>query len=237
MRKILLVVIIVLLLALGYVTLTNGLQFGDFQILSMREIEDESKNLKAKIEEANMLIDVDFPNRINDLHSASNKLENTKSEYLKYTNLSSDEEILAARTEKSYAIEFLWAKLGTHARQEGINLKFEITGSNTGANNVNDLKFTVDGSYIAITNFIYSIENNSELDFRIQNFKLLPYQQEILQGTFNVPNISIQGNTSTQNLGTTGQSNEQSQQNADANANSNANANANANANTNTTAQ
>lgn len=208
MRKILLLIIIVLLLTFGYISLVNGLAIGPLQILSMKQIEEESQKLKAKIEEANMQIDVEYPNKVSQLKTASDNMKQAEEEYLKYTNLSSDEEILEARTEKSYAIEFLWAKLGSHARKEGINLKLEIVSSITGANNVNDLKFTVEGSYIAITNFIYAIENDTDLDFRIQNFKLLPYKEEILQGTFTVVNIGIQGNTLNEEATT--QNNEQS---------------------------
>lgn len=222
MRKILLMIIIVLLLALGYVSLVNGIQINDFQILSIKQIKEESEDLKTKIEEVNTSIDVDYPKKISELKTASNYMETTKSEYLKYTNLSSDTEIINARTEKSYTIEFLWAKLGTHARKEGINLKFEIVSSSTGANNVNDLRFTVDGSYIAITNFVYAIENDAELDFRIQNFKLLPYENEILQGTFTVKNIAISGNTSTQAVTTTSENTQQNTiQNNEINSNTN----------------
>ena len=42
--------------------------------------------------------------------------------------------------------------------------------------------------------------SNNKLNFRIQNFKLLPYKDEILQATFTVRNISIQGNTSSQSV-------------------------------------
>lgn len=209
MRKILLMIIIILLVVLSYVCLAKGMQISTFPILGLQQIEEISQNLKIRIEEVNTLIDVEYPRKISELKTASNKMQSAKSEYLKLTNLSSEEQILNARTEKSYAIEFLWARIGTHARREGINLKLEITSSSTGANNVNDLKFTVDGSYIAITNFIYAIENDSELDFRIQNFKLLPYQNEILQGTFTVRNVAIKGNTSTQNVTNSTKENEQ----------------------------
>lgn len=202
MRKILMIIIIVLLLGLGYVAVMNGVQIGNFQVLSVKGLEEESQNLKMKIEELNNLIDIEYPNRRRELEQAGKGLKDAKDEYLQYTNLSTDEEILAAMQQKSYAIEFLWTKIGTHARKEGINLKFEIASSGTGANNVNDLKFTVDGSYIAVTNFIYAIENDTELNFRIENFKLLPYQNEILQGTFTVRNIAIEGNTSTQSVTT-----------------------------------
>lgn len=200
MRKILLIIIIVLLVTLGYITLVNGLNLGFIKISSVKQIQEGSQELKAKIEEANMAIDVQYPNKVKDLKDASKSMKESRDEYLRYTNLSSDEDILAARTEKSYAIEFLWAKIGTHARKEGINLKLEIAQSSTGANDVNDLKFTAEGSYIAITNFIYAIENDSELDFRIKDFKLLPHKSEILQGTFTVPNVGIQGNTSTEKI-------------------------------------
>lgn len=208
MRKILMIVIIVLLLVLGYVVLMDGIQINTFQILSIKQIEEESQNLKAKIEEINTLIDVEYPKRITNLKTASNNLETARAEYLKYTNLSTDAQILEAMQKKSYAIEFLWAKIGSHARNEGINLKLEIVSSSSGASNVNDLKFTADGSYIAITNFIYALENDTDLNFRIENFKLLPYQDEILQSTFTVKNIAIEGNTSTQNITTNSVANE-----------------------------
>ena len=207
MRKILLIIIIVLLLILGYGVAGNGIQIADLQIHSFKQVEEESQNLKSKIEESNKLIDTDYPKRVSDLQTAKNNLKEAQDEYLKYTNLSSDEDILEAKTEKTYAIEFLWTKLGLHAREEGVNITFELISSSTGANNVNDIKFTVNGSYIAITNFIYSIENDSELDFRIKDFKLLPYKNEILQGTFRVENIAVEGNTSTQTTNNTDNTN------------------------------
>ncbi len=195
MRKILLIIMIVLLITVGYVSLTKGLNIGFIQNLSMKQIKEQSENLNKKIEEANRQIDVTYPSKRSELEKASKNMKSAKEEYYKYTNSSTEQEILDARTQKSYAIEFLWAKLGTHARKEGINLKLEIVSSQTGANSVNDLQFTVEGSYIAITNFIYAIENDSDLDFRIQNFKLLPNKDEILQGTFTVANVGIRGNT------------------------------------------
>lgn len=195
MRKILMILIIVLLGLLCYFALTSGVSIGNFKILSIEQIDTQSKNLNAKIEEINTLIDIQYPAKISQLKAANNNMQTAKSEYLRCTNLSTDEQILDAMQKKSYTIEFLWASLGSHARNEGINLTFEIVSSATGANDVNDIKFTANGSYIAITNFIYAIENDPQLNFRIENFKLLPYENEILQGTFTVRNIAIEGNT------------------------------------------
>lgn len=198
MRKVLIIVIILLLVALGYTMSFKGLEIGKFEIWSVKELSESSKNMDSKIEEINSLIDVQYPKKISDLKSASNSLRSAREEYLNYTNLSSDEQILRAMQEESYSIEFLWTKIGNHATSEGVNLKFEIASSSTGGNNVNDINFTVEGTYIGITNFIYAIENDQELNFRIQNFKLLPNDGNILKGTFVVRNIAIQGNTSAQ---------------------------------------
>lgn len=200
MRKILIIIIAALLLVLSYFTLTDGIEIFGLKVSSIKQIEQDNTNLKTKIEEINTLIDVEYPKKIGELKTASNKLETEKEEYLKYTNMSSDEDILAAMQKKSYTIEFLWTKIGTHAREEGVNLKFEITNSSTGANNVNDIKFVVEGSYVGITNFIYSLENDTDLSFTIENFKLVPYKNEILQANFTVRNIAIEGNTSQQDI-------------------------------------
>lgn len=213
MRKILLLIVIILIFVLGCMALVNGIEIGNFQVLSIKEIKEGNQNLKAKIQEINTLIDVEYPKKMNELKIANNQRKTAKDEYLEYTNISSDEDILNARTEKNYTIEFLWTKLGTHAREKGINLTFEIVTNATGADSVNDISFTVNGSYIAITEFIYAIENDTDLNFRIYNFKLLPYENEILQGTFMVRNVAIVGNTSTQTVPTTNETKQPNQNN------------------------
>ena len=200
MRKILIIVIIILFIVLAYNVVANGFQIGDMEILSVGKIEEKNSSLDGKIEEINTSINTTYPQKMKELKTASGKMEDAKLEYLQYTNMSTDEEILAAMQEKKYKIEFLWTELGTHARNEGVVLKFEIVSSSTGANNTNDIRFTVNGSYIAITNFVYALENDSNLNFKIENFKLLPYQDEILEGTFTVRNITVTGNTSSKTI-------------------------------------
>lgn len=200
MRKILFIIIIVLLVCMGYMFLINGFQIGNFQILSISQLEEQNKSLKQKIEDVNILIDEKYPKTMSELKQSNSNMKSSKEEYLKYTNLSSDDEIIKAMQQESYAIEFLWAKIGNHATSQGVNLKLEIASNSTGSSNLNDLRFTIQGSYIGITNFIFAIEDDTELNFRIKNFKLLPYQDSILQGTFTVTDIAIQGNTSTQSI-------------------------------------
>ena len=144
---------------------------------------------------------------MSNLKEASSQMIQAKDEYLKLTNISTDEQILKATRSESYSIEFLWATIGNHATAEGVNLKFEILSNDTGTQGVYNLGFTVDGNYVAIINFISAIENDSKLNFRVQNFKLVPYQQPVLRATFTVKNIGIEGNNSSQAVTTTSETN------------------------------
>ena len=237
MRKLLMGIIAVLFVILGVVMATKGLQIGKLKIMSIAQVDDQNNNLKAKIEEVNTLIDTEYPKKIGELKVASNNMETAKQEYLKYTNLSTSSEILEAMQEKSYKIEFLWTKLGTHARQQGVVLKFEIVSSSAGANKVNDIKFTVDGTYTAITNFVYAIENDTDLNFRVENFKLVPYTSDIiLEATFSVRNVVVEGNTSSRNTtNTTNNNSTNTNTTNDKNTNTNTNTTNDKNTNTNTT--
>lgn len=200
MRKILMIVIMILLLVIGFVTMRVGIEMGSFRVLSISQINEQNKQLEAKIEEVNNLNEAEFPKKLTDLKNASKNLEEAKKEYLKYTSLSSNDEILAAMQQKKYRIESLWVKLGTHARKEGVTLEFKIVSSSIGAKSANDINFTVNGSYVAIINFVYAIENDIDLNFKIENFKLVPSSTGengdlILKATFNVRNVSIEEDT------------------------------------------
>lgn len=205
MRKILLIIIIVLLLVFGYVTVTKGIDIASLHISSVMQIDETSKELDEKTEELNSLIDISYPSKIEELKNASNRMQEAKQKYLDETNLSSDEEIQSALQIENYDIERLWTKVGNHANKEGVNLKLVLSSSSSGSSETKDLSFTVEGSYIAITNFVYDLEDDDELNFRIYNFKILPYQGDILQATFLVKDIRITKNSLNDSLSSSSQ--------------------------------
>lgn len=202
MRKILLTIVIILLLVFCYNAIVKSVTIGDFHISSIKEIDENNKKLDEKTEEVNSLIDVTYPKENNELNNASKAMQEIKERYLKETSASSEQEIESALQVENYDIERLYVKLGMHAKEEGVQIKFTL--SSPQIENIRDLNFTVEGTYIAITNFLYSIEDDDELKFRIYNFKLLPYKEDILQASFTVRNVrvtqeSIKANSSVQN--------------------------------------
>lgn len=202
MKKILLITLIILLVILTYYSLDKGITIGKLNILSIAQIKEKNDSLDNQIEQTNKIIDTDYPNGMNKLKTASNKLQTAKKEYLDLTNLSTNDQILKATLEESYAIELLWTKIGNHARNKGVNIEMSVKSSDTGTKGLYDLQFTVNGTYLSIINFVEVLENDSVLNFRIKNFKLVPSQDSILKATFTVKNIAIEGNTSNQSTST-----------------------------------
>lgn len=191
MRKILLSIIIVLLLVITYFSLFKGIEIGKFKISSIKQIDENSKLLEEKTTEANNYIDIEYPKKREELKQQNDKMQDTKKKYLDETNTSSDTEIQSALERESFDIEKLWTKLGNYAKAEEVNLKLELKSSSSGSTDTKDLSFTVNGSYVGITNFIYDIEDDDQLKFRIYNYKMLPYQNGILQATFIVRDVRI----------------------------------------------
>lgn len=120
-----------------------------------------------------------------------------KQKYLEVASLSTDEQIKAANQEPVYSMEFLWDKVGSYATREGLKLKWVVTP--TGTTNKSTLSFTLTGAYISIINYVYAIENDSELAFRIENFKIVPAggEGEFLTATFTVSNIGVKQESTT----------------------------------------
>ncbi|MCI8361849.1 MAG: hypothetical protein HFJ41_01630 [Clostridia bacterium] len=200
MRKILLSIIIVLLLVITYFSLFKGIEIGNLKISSIKQIDENSKLLDEKITEANNKIDIDYPKKREDLKQANDKMREAEERYVAETNASSDKELEAALEIESFDIEKLWTKLGNYARAEEVNLKLVLNRSSSGSTDTKDLSFTVNGSYVGITNFIYDIEDDDQLKFRIYNYKMLPYQNGILQATFIVKDVRITSSSLNESL-------------------------------------
>ena len=190
MKNILMSVFTLLLLILIVIIMVSGINIWGLEIPSITQIIDKNTNLTARVEELNTLNNVTYKKSLSTLNDATKQLTTSKSTYLDIASISSDEEIKEANQEKSYAREYLWSQIGNHATAEGVNLKLTVTP--TGVSNKNRLDFTVVGSYIGIINFIYSIEDDEDLNFRIENFKLTTGDSEDkLNCTFTVNDIGI----------------------------------------------
>ena len=182
MRKILIGVITILLIVMAVLMIIKGLQIGNLQILSAKQIVEENDKLTKEISQTELLMNTTYPTKTEELDKNVSALLTAKEEYQDLTEISTKSEISKATTEETYTVEFLWTRLGRHATAEGVNLNY--TPSN------NSINFTVTGDYIPIVNFVSAIENDSKLGFRIENFKMIP-NGKTLQATFVTRNVKV----------------------------------------------
>ena len=192
MKDILITVISILLTVVIIICMVKGLTVGSFRILSISNIKQESLNLDNEVDELNNLKNATYKKKIDDLQTATKSLTTAKQKYLDLASVSTDKEIQDANLEQTYAMEFLWNKIGSYATREGVTLKWDV--SSTGVNNKYTLNFTTTGSYIGVINYIYALENDSELAFRIENFKMTASGENVT-ATFTVNNVAIKAET------------------------------------------
>ena len=172
MKKILLVVLNILLVIILIVIMKSGLKIGPFQILSFQGIQNLNSELDQKIKEAKNY-ESNYSQVVNTLNSDIAKLASAKKDYLDLVTISSESEIQQATQTKNYTIEYLWGKVGNYATEEGVKIKMDIASSSMGnSSGYRNLNFTVNGNYLAMTNFIYKLENDSDLEFTIDTFNM-----------------------------------------------------------------
>ena len=193
MKNLLFTIITILLIVLTVIVIAKGITIGKLELFSLSQIKEKSANLKALSQTANDLNMIQYNQNLSNLQKAQKKLASAKSGYLDIASISSDDEIKEANQTQTYAMEYLWSRIGNHATEKGVNLKLDIAP--TGVENKHTMEFTVEGSYQAIIEFIYSLEN--EEGFRIYNFKITSgvggtsATGEKLTATFTVMDVGI----------------------------------------------
>lgn len=237
MRKVLISILLILLIVLAYFAIFQGISIGTFKVLSTGEIIELNDNLTVKITDVNKKIKTDLKQKRDELKENINTLLDNKESYYNLANVSTESEITEASTEEVYNIEYLWVRVGRHARAEGVNMRMDVLAGNGGEASVKNLNFTAVGKYMAIMDFVSSLEDDSELGFRIEDFYMVPATDGTnLQATFSVTGIRVKTESTTASVNTTSSST--AEQNAkDTNTNDSNAENAENNNNTNEAAQ
>lgn len=173
MKKLLLTILIILLCVLAYFIMFNNFDVGILKIESIADIKNKSNELDKKVNEATKLTHQTYPKEKSSLDTSINKLKSTKQQYESKIASMPDSEILKYMQVDTYEKEFLWTTIGSYATKQNLDLELNIVDIKN--NDYYNLEFTVVGRYSDISDFIFSIENDDELAFKIENFKMKPY--------------------------------------------------------------
>ena len=193
MKKLLILILIALVLALTIFTIMNGLQIGSFHILGIRQIQDKNAELEDTVTEATKLASSSFPSTVNELNASMEDLKKQKTAYEDMVAVNESGDVETASQLSNYNLDFLWTQIGTHATSEGVNIDMALT-QGTGGQNVYNINFTAVGSYVGISEFIRDIEDDSDLAFKIEEFSMTAGESTSqLRATFVCKNIPIEG--------------------------------------------
>ena len=225
-NKVVLIVLTVAIVLLLFFTIF-GFKIGKIEVLSISKIVNKNKEINSQIDSASQLTSVTYPQTVSTLETTINNLKTQKEKYEEIADLGDGNEGLL-ETEK-YDITYLWTTLGKLAPK--YNIKMSIDVKKTSGTELYDLSFNIQGEYVKISSFIKKIEDDSNLKFRIDNFKLSGSGEE-LTATFTVKNIRIDEKTLIKNSNTTvTENNQENGNNSQSNGNNNNN-NSNNNSNT-----
>lgn len=197
MRKILFSIILVLMIIFTGYTVVKGVQIKNINIWGIEQIQLEDETINSSNTELSDLVSSKYTSSLKNLDSSAEKMQKTKSEYESKALLLSDED-RHMQTEQ-YEIEFLWTRIGNFAKDNDVDIKIEVTASQISGRY--DLNFTIVGNYPDVTQFIYDIENDSKLGFKIEKFNMIADEKGV-KATFSCTeikiNIDITNKTTTQ---------------------------------------
>lgn len=186
MRRILISLLLLLVIIMTALCIKNGISIGPLQVYGVSQIKELNDGLNQKINEANSTND-SYASSLTKLKQDISILIKAKEECLNLINVSTDSQLKDATQTKNYTIEYLWSKIGNHATKEGVVIKFDVISGTIADSNYRTLNFTVTGDYLAITNFISSLENDSTLEFTIDEFSMTQRQAK-----FTVKDVKVQ---------------------------------------------
>lgn len=189
MRKILIIVLIIALLAGFGILVTSGVTIANIEIPAIEKIIRDNQDLDTKIADLDNDIKTKYSSAQKDLESSVTKLKKSKQKYQETINYSTEDEIQAANQKQKYDIGFIWTKIGLYATKNNVIMKADVSAGTV--QDLYDISFTLTGQYLDISEFIYAIENDSKLGFKIEEFTMTPYSDESLQTTFVIKNVAI----------------------------------------------
>jgi len=187
LKKILLGTLLLLTVIIFFSAILTGI--GLFGVPKLAKINTNSNTLKQTVQISKKIAEEDYEFAISQLNQTREEVEKAKQEYEEMCSLTSNSSKSAS--DENYTKEFIWVKLGTYAKENNLEAKFEPIQMGAQANgNVCNINYTLLGNYIDIIDFIYEIEDDDDLNFIVENLEMIPSDDKV-QATFTTKNILI----------------------------------------------
>ena len=174
MKKVLMTLVLVeLLIITCFLTLKN-VSIAGWTSKSIKDIKEANKKLSEQTNIAMEKNKQEYPDSVEKLEQAIKLYETTKANYESKIANSGDVELGMVQI-KRYKIETLWITIENYAKARNIELLLNVVENTVSVNSYN-LEIAVVGEYSNIVDFLYDIEKDENLNFKIENFEMHQYR-------------------------------------------------------------
>ena len=171
MRKLLFALLAIALLIVVGLVVYKGFRIGKIEVWGIKQIVAENEQIDKANSDLEKLANDNFQAAITKLNSSGEAMQAKKKEYEEQAVLVSNSKYYI-QTEK-YKIDFLWTRIGNYAKENKVTPKMEVASEST--KGIYNLIITAVGKYPNVADFIYAIENDSRLGFKIEDFSMTQY--------------------------------------------------------------
>lgn len=169
----------------GYVGIVTEKFSFQFPVPSYTQIQDEKAEFESKVRELNSLNKSGIPTASGEVDTELRNYAEKKNAYEQLKSTASVEQIAEANKIEIYLLDYLWIKVGNYAADNAV--KFKMTPNAETAT----LDFNITGSYISVINFIYDIQNDEELDFKLTGIIIEGASDREVKAKFTVEDINV----------------------------------------------
>ncbi len=181
-------VLILLIAGLTYVTLKT-VDLGKIKTLSITDMKIKDVELETAT------IELDVAKKQYDI--ANSNLETAKKAYEKakneYSSISEEKlnTIKEATREEHYYIDWLWIVLGGYADSNSLALTIKDPRQGGEASANGTIKINLVGRYSDIANFVFEVESDNDLKFKLDNMLMEYSGDNKVSATFDVLNMEV----------------------------------------------
>lgn len=180
--------LILLITGITYVTIQT-VSLGDIKALSIEDMKAKDTELKTATAELDVA-KIQFDAANNNLEAAKKSYNAAKNAY---NNISEDKinTIKEATKEEHYYIDWLWIVLGGYADSNHLVLSVIDPRQGSEASAKGTVKIKLVGRYSDITDFVFEVENDNDLKFKLDNMLMEYSSDNKVSATFDVLSMEV----------------------------------------------
>lgn len=180
--------LILLITGITYVTIQT-VSLGNIEALSIEDMKAKDTELKTATAELD-IAKIQFDAANNNLEAAKKSYNAAKNAY---NNISEDKinTIKEATKEEHYYIDWLWIVLGGYADNNHLALSVIDPRQGDEASAKGTIKIKLVGRYSDITDFVFEVENDNDLKFKLDNMLMEYSSDNKVSATFDVLSMEV----------------------------------------------